>query len=153
MAQLGCAYRFRRSFRSEPRTLSIQLASNGKLYVPGENPKAIVSGVKGRGLVVFNIASDAEIQMQFPAAPGFSGACAGIDGDSWSCGMDVTPPFGTDTLVGVSTAKEPAELLAWLRAHHGKRDAADLPQVLEKLVKSDSTTRIGTVGLYTGSGR
>ena len=74
-------------------------------------------------------------------------------GDGWNCGMDVTVPFGTDTLVGVSTAREPAELLAWLRAHHGKRDAADLPQVLEKLIAADPTTRIGTVGLYTAASR
>lgn len=133
----------------ESRPLAVRLAQEGKAYMPGETPRVEVSELAGQFLTVFNIANDATIEMQSPAAPQVGQTLCRRAGDVWGCPLEVRPPFGAERLVGVATAQEPKALIEWLKAHHGKRDAVGLPDMLRKIAADDPSMRIGTVGLYT----
>ena len=98
---------------------------------------------------MFNIAADATVQMEYPASPDAQGACPDPNRDAWSCDALVVAPFGVDTVVAIATAKPATRLLDWLRAHDGRRDAADIPDVVANLVADDPSARIGFTSVVT----
>jgi hypothetical protein len=61
----------------------------------------------------------------------------------------VTPPFGADTIVTLATSAPTDDILRWMRGHHARRDAALIPDLLADAMKTDSTARIGFVGVFT----
>jgi hypothetical protein len=134
---------------SVPRIASVRLRQPGKIYAPGDAPELVVSGVKGRFLIVFNIAADGTLQLLSPA----SGAATRLDADEWSERPPVVEPFGADHVVSVSSTNSPAELLQWLKQHDGRRDAAALVGRLANQAATDASLEIGTVGLYTSASR
>ncbi|MFZ2109183.1 MAG: caspase family protein [Roseiarcus sp.] len=143
-----------------PHVLSIGLASHGKLLIPGDEAKAQIPAdetraktddLRGQHLTAFNIAADATIQMLYPAAPGQKGQCPDPSGDRWSCGLEVMQPFGADTIVALATAQEPSAFIAWLKAHHDKRDAALIPAELGRVFANDPSARLGFAGVFTNS--
>ena len=87
--------------------------------------------------------------MLYPSAPGQGAQCPDPQAGDWRCDLAVTPPFGADTIVTIASSARADELLGWLRAHHGRRDAALLPDLLANLVKTDPTVRIGFAGVFT----
>jgi hypothetical protein len=134
---------------SAPRVLSVRLRDEGKRYVPGETPEIAVSGVHGRYLTAFNIAADGEVQMLFPV----SGRNNLIEDGEWSYRPVVEKPFGADHVVAVATERASADFVKWLIEHNHKRDAALVPGEITRLIQTDATARIGTVGLYTSASR
>lgn len=138
---------------AENRYLSMQLATEGQLLTAGDVAKIEINEIAGQRLAVFNIAADATVQMLYPGAPGASGHCADPKENAWSCSLRVTPPFGADTIVALTTSGSADALLARLREHHGRRDAAFVPDLLIDAMKTDPTARIGFVGVYTNKHR
>ena len=134
---------------AENRYLSADLATEGQLLTAGDVAKIEVGGIAGQRLVVFDIAADATIQMLYPSAPGASGHCADPKDNGWRCSLRVTPPFGADTIVTLATSGSTDDLLRWLSAHHARRDAALIPDLLTSTMKGDPAARIGFVGVYT----
>jgi hypothetical protein len=134
---------------AENRYLSMQLASGGQLLTAGDVAKIEIGEIAGQRLVVFNIAADATVQMLYPSAPGAAGHCRDPQNDAWSCSLRVTPPFGADTIVALTTSGPSDALLQRLREHHGRRDAAFVPDLLTDAMRTDPTVRIGFVGVYT----
>ena len=134
---------------AENRYLSMQLASGGQLLTAGDVAKIEIGEIAGQRLVVFNIAADATVQMLYPSAPGAAGHCKDPQNDAWSCSLRVTPPFGADTIVALTTSGSANDLLLRLREHHGRRDAALVPDLLTDAMKTDPSARIGFVGVYT----
>ena len=134
---------------AETRVLQIGLTEGGKLYIPGDNPKIIASGVSGAYLTVFNIAATGQVQMLYPAV----GGDTRLSEDEWRYAPNVTAPFGADQVVAVVTAAPPAQLLSWLYEHDQRADAALLPGELKKILDADASARIGTVGLHTARNR
>ena len=134
---------------AENRYLSIDLATQGQLLSAGDVAKIDVEGIPNQRLVVFDIAADATIQMLYPGAPGATGHCADPQNSGWRCSLRVTPPFGADTIVALATSRQADDLMERLREHHGRRDAALLPDLLTSAMKTDPAARIGLVGVFT----
>jgi hypothetical protein len=135
----------------EGRPLEVKLASEGKLLTPGDVADFEVADLNGAKLTVFNVAADATVQMIYPSSPDSPTPCRDPEGNGWHCPLEVVPPFGVDTLVAVTTARDTGPLLAWLRQHDGKRDAAEVPDMIRKLLTDDATARIGFVPVVTGA--
>ena len=133
----------------EGRPLEVKLATEGKLLTPGDVADIEVGDLNGAKLTVFNVAADATVQMIYPSAPDAPTPCRDPEGAGWHCPLEVVPPFGVDTLVAVTTARDTGPLLAWLRQHDGKRDAAAVPDMIRKLLTDDATARIGFVPVVT----
>ena len=63
------------------------------------------------------------------------------------------PPFGADTIVALATSKVPTNFVAWLKAHHAKRDAALIPAEIGRVLDDDPSARLGFAGVFTNSTR
>jgi Caspase domain/Domain of unknown function (DUF4384) len=136
---------------AEQRSLAMRLATDGKLLTPADEARIEIDDVADAHLVVFNIAADATVQMLYPSGPGEAAHCPDPEGGNWRCSLGVTPPFGADTLVALASSGPSSQLLAWLRAHHGKRDAALVPDLLKNAVAADPKIRIGFDGVFTNA--
>jgi hypothetical protein len=134
---------------AESRYLSLQLATGGQLLTAGDVAQIEIDGIAKQRLVVFDIAADATVQMLYPSAPGAAGHCADPQNNGWRCSLRVTPPFGADTIVTLATSAPTDDILRWMRGHHARRDAALIPDLLADAMKTDSTARIGFVGVFT----
>jgi hypothetical protein len=134
---------------AESRYLSPQLATGGQLLTAGDVAQIEIDGIANQRLVVFDIAADATVQMLYPSAPGAAGHCADPKDNGWRCSLRVTPPFGADTIVTLATSAPTDDILRWMRGHHARRDAALIPDLLADAMKTDSTARIGFVGVFT----
>ncbi|MGA8446284.1 MAG: caspase family protein [Roseiarcus sp.] len=134
---------------AESRYLSLQLATGGQLLTAGDVAQIEIDGIANQRLVVFDIAADATVQMLYPSAPGATGHCADPQNNGWRCSLRVTPPFGADTIVTLATSAPTDDILRWMRGHHARRDAALIPELLADAMKTDSTARIGFVGVFT----
>jgi hypothetical protein len=136
---------------AERRNLPTQLVSQGRLLTAGDEAQVEIDDIAEARLVVFNIGADATIQMLYPSAPGDAAHCPDVQSGNWRCSLAVTPPFGADTIVALASSGASSQLLAWLRAHHGRRDAALIPELLRSAIAADSTTRIGFAGVFTNA--
>jgi Domain of unknown function (DUF4384) len=136
---------------AEPRNLPTQLSSQGRLLTAGDEAQVEIDDIAEARLVVFNIGADATIQMLYPSAPGEAAHCPDAESGNWRCSLAVTPPFGADTIVALASSGPSSQLLGWLRAHHGRRDAALIPELLKSAIAADSTTRIGFAGVFTNA--
>ena len=134
---------------AESRYLSLQLATGGQLLTAGDVAQIEIDGIANQRLVVFDIAADATVQMLYPSAPGATGHCADPQNNGWRCSLRVTPPFGADTIVTLATSAPTDDILRWMRGHHARRDAALIPDLLADAMKTNSTARIGFVGVFT----
>ena len=134
---------------AESRYLSLQLATGGQLLTAGDVAQIEIDGIANQRLVVFDIAADATVQMLYPSAPGATGHCADPQNNGWRCSLRVTPPFGADTIVTLATSAPTDDILRWMRGHHARRDAALIPELLADAMKTNSTARIGFVGVFT----
>jgi len=136
---------------AERRNLPTQLMSQGRLLSAGDEAQIEIDDIAEARLVVFNIGADATIQMLYPSAPGEAAHCPDAESGNWRCSLAVTPPFGADTIVALASSGTSSQLLGWLRAHHGRRDAALIPELLRNAIAADSTTRIGFAGVFTNA--
>ena len=138
---------------SQSRVLLVGLASGGSLLTPGDQASATAEDLRGEHLTAFNIAADGTVQMLYPSATGEQRVCPDPQGDRWSCNLEVEPPFGADTIVALATSKVPTDFVAWLKAHHAKRDAALIPAELGRVLDDDPSARLGFAGVFTNSTR
>jgi hypothetical protein len=136
---------------AERRGLPTQLANEGRLLTPADEAQIEIDDIADARLVVFNIGADATVQMLYPSAPGEAGHCPDPERGNWRCSLAVTPPFGADTIVALTSSGLSTDLLGWLRAHHGRRDAALIPELLASAIKTDPTIRIGFAGVFTNA--
>ncbi len=136
---------------AERRNLPTQLVSQGRLLTAGDEAQVEIDDIAEARLVVFNIGADATVQMLYPSAPGEAAHCPDAESGNWRCSLAVTPPFGADTIVALASSGTSSQLLAWLRAHHGRRDAALIPELLRSAIEADPTIRVGFAGVFTNA--
>jgi hypothetical protein len=136
---------------AEPRNLPTQLTSQGRLLTPGDEAQVEIDDIGDARLVVFNIGADATVQMLYPSAPNEAAHCPDAESGNWRCSLAVTPPFGADTIVALASSGVSSQLLAWLRAHHGRRDAALIPELLKRAIEADPKMRVGFAGVFTNA--
>jgi hypothetical protein len=136
---------------AERRNLPTQLVSQGRLLTAGDEAQVEIDDLAEARLVVFNIGADATIQMLYPSAPGEAAHCPDVQSGNWRCSLAVTPPFGADTIVALASSGTSSQLLGWLRAHHGRRDAALIPELLTSAIEADPKIRVGFAGVFTNA--
>ena len=136
---------------AERRNLPTQLVSQGRLLTAGDEAQVEVDDIAEARLLVFNIGADATVQMLYPSAPGEAAHCPDAESGNWRCSLAVTPPFGADTIVALASSGTSSQLLGWLRAHHGRRDAALIPELLKSAIEADPKMRIGFAGVFTNA--
>ncbi len=137
---------------SQSRVLPINLASGGKSLTQGETAEVVATGLRGQHMTAFNITADGQLQMIHPSATPKDAACPAPSGDGWTCPLQVTPPYGADTMVALTTADDPTEFIAWLKSHKDpKRDAALLPAEIARVFEADPSARLGFVGVFTNA--
>jgi hypothetical protein len=136
---------------AERRNLPTQLTSQGRLLTAGDEAQVEVDDLAEAHLVVFNIGADATVQMLYPSAPNEAAHCPDAASGNWRCSLAVTPPFGADTIVSLASSGASNQILGWLRAHHGRRDAALIPELLKGAIAADPTIRIGFAGVFTNA--
>jgi hypothetical protein len=136
---------------AERRNLPTQLVSQGRLLSAGDEAQVEIDDIAEARLVVFNIGADATVQMLYPSAPGEAAHCPDAESGNWRCSLAVTPPFGADTIVALASSGISSQLLAWLRAHHGRRDAALIPELLRSAIEADPKMRVGFAGVFTNA--
>lgn len=132
---------------SEGRPQTVRLEPNGGVQRPGNTVTFRAEGLSGRFLSVVNIAGDGTVQN---LAPRFAGEEAAQGSDSWSFATTVSPPYGADQVIAVSSGRPLDALVGSLRALEGARRPLDLVALLERAAAQDATLKIGTAALVTG---
>jgi hypothetical protein len=131
---------------SASRIIDVKMGEEGRSYTLGDHPQLVVNDIRDSYLTVVNIAADGTVQLLFPF---YADHDPHITTDRWSYMPAVSTPFGTDYTVAIATAGPATNLLAWLRGHTDKRDAFELPAVIDRTLAADAKARVGTAGLYT----
>ncbi|MGE0255652.1 MAG: caspase family protein [Alphaproteobacteria bacterium] len=135
------------------RSLAMRIEGGDSLHKAGEVVEATFRNPGFNRLTVFNLAQDGTVQHIAPAPstnPLYSGNIAGVK--DWRMPLRVTPPFGADNLVAFVTNGGMPDFERVLAALDGKRAAGELIEALRRQ-RLDGDWKLGTVGLYTTSGR
>jgi hypothetical protein len=110
-----------------------------------DNKKVVVeiSGVAGRALVLFNLASDGTVQLLYPVRNDPPVLADGL----YRLPVVVRAPYGADQVVAVTSEQRMLSLERALQQLNGRRVALQATRMLERYAPRDS--RIGSVGLFT----
>nr|WP_294504676.1 caspase family protein [uncultured Rhodopila sp.] len=118
------------------------------IYFGGDRLTLRVDGLAGRNLVVFNIARDGTVQHLYPDPryyPPVSWPSAWFEFPR----IDVTPPFGADHVVAVSSPDGLADLDAEIRRLDGTPDAKAARKAVERQLNTTRSARLAVAGLFT----
>lgn len=123
---------------------AVRILPNDALHHAGEKVEVRIDNLKGRTLVLFNLAGDGTVQQLYPAKP---------DAPPWSeptysMQFKVTGPFGGDQLVAVTSAGPMPELDRAIRSLDKRRSPLKAADMIRQWAPTDAL--VGTVGLYTG---
>jgi hypothetical protein len=132
---------------SETRPQRIMLIPDDGHHRRGEKVTFRAEDVKGKSIMLFNIASDGTVQFEYPKAwdrnlPGETAVFQLND-------IDVTPPFGADCVVAIVSDRRLPELEAAIKDFDTLRAAGRIPGILRKHLPADHSVRIGFAGLFT----
>jgi hypothetical protein len=132
---------------SESRPQRIMLGPNDKHHREGERVTFRAEDVKGKSIILFNMASDGIVQFLYPTrrdkdAPSESAVIELND-------IQVKPPFGADHVVAIVSDRRLPELQDAIRAFNQVRAAGRIPAILRKHLPGDQSVRIGFAGLFT----
>jgi len=135
------------------RSLAMRIEGGDSLHKLGEVVEVTFRNPGFNRLTVFNLAQDGTVQHIAPAPstnPAYSGNIAGMK--EWRLPLRVTAPFGADNLVAFVTRDGMPDFERVLAALDGKQAAGELIEALRRQ-RLDGEWKLGTVGLYTTSGR
>jgi hypothetical protein len=128
----------------------IEVLPNNRLHYDGERDVTFkASSAQGKYAVLFNIAGDGTVQFLFPR---FKDAPQ-IKSDHWQVAdppITVGKPYGSDTVVIVTSDQRLAELESVLSTLNGTRAAGKIPQLLATSL-SLPPARLGFASLFTAA--
>jgi hypothetical protein len=132
---------------SEKRPQRIALAPNDRHHRENERVTFRAEDVKGRSIILFNMASDGTVQFLYPTSrdkvPHSESAVIELND------IAVRPPFGADHVVAIVSDARLLELQGAIKVFDGIRAAGRIPGILRKHLPSDQSVRIGFAGLFT----
>jgi len=131
---------------SEERPQRIMLGPNDKHHREHEIVWFRAEDVKGKSIVLFNMATDGKIQFLFPENK--DKASSG-DASFELRDIRVQPPFGADHVVAIVSDQRLAKLEEAISAFNGKRAAGRIPGILRAHLSGQPSARIGFAGLFT----
>ncbi len=121
----------------------VTLAPDDKVHHDGQKLVVNVTGLSGRALVVFNLASDGTVQVLYPVRNDQPFVAAA----SYRLPVAVRAPYGADQLVAITSDQRMLSLERALEQLNGRRSALQALRMVERYVPGDA--RIGSVGLFT----
>jgi hypothetical protein len=132
---------------SESRPQRVMLAPNDKHHRENERVTFRADDVKGKSIILFNLASDGTVQFLYPTrrdrvVPSESAVIELND-------IAVKPPFGADHVVAIVSETRLSELQEAIKGFDGVRAAGRIPGILRKHLPGDQSVRIGFAGLFT----
>ena len=132
---------------SELRPQRVMLAPNDKHHRENERVTFRADDVKGKSIILFNLASDGTVQFLYPRRRDRVGPSetAIIELND----IEVKPPFGADHVVAIVSDTRLLELQEAIKVFDGVRAAGRIPGILRKHLPSDQSVRIGFAGLFT----
>jgi hypothetical protein len=125
------------------RSLDAWLTPHERDLAAGERFRLNIGGGAGRYLTLLNLAGDGKVQYLFPTGTSESQALE----KTTSFDLVVLPPFGTDLMVVIATAKPMPELRQKLRLLDGKWNASGVAGLLGAELGRDD--RLGIVSYST----
>jgi hypothetical protein len=131
----------------------VRIARHGAskaVYFDNDQLTLRIDGLAGRYLVVFNIAHDGTVQNLFPNAayPSVAWPSRGYEFPH----IDVTPPFGGDHIVAVSSPESLSGLIAELRVLEGRRDPKAAQAAVERAFSASQAARLAVASVFTAPG-
>ena len=131
---------------SESRPQRITLGPNDKHHRENEHVTFRAEDVKGKALILFNLASDGTVQFLYPRR---RDKIVQTDAVVEVTDIDVKPPFGADHVVAIVSERPLPELAQAIAVFDGVRAAGRIPGLLRKHLPGDASARIGFAGLFT----
>jgi hypothetical protein len=132
---------------SESRPQRILLAPNDKHHREGEIVTFRAEEVKGKSIILFNIAGNGTVQFEYPKT--WDRNVQSQSEVFQLSDIKVTPPFGADYVVAIVSDRRLPDLEDAIRAFDNIRAAARIPAILHKHLPNDPSARIGFAGLFT----
>jgi hypothetical protein len=130
---------------SEQRPQRIMLRPDDKHHREGEIVWFRAEDVKGKSIILFNIATDGTVQFLFPKEKDKASA----DDASFELrDIHVTPPFGTDHVVAIVSDERLGKLEEAINAFNGKRAAGRIPRIVREHLSGHPSARVGFAGLF-----
>lgn len=135
---------------ADGRALAIRLRPDNKLKHQGSQMTVTLERSPHRRLTLFNLASDGTVQFLAPAPQSPNRLYSGDlpAGRPFEFPVRVTPPYGADHLVALTSQNGLPRLELVLARLNGKRSAAELRRELAGALKGVKY-RLGTVGMFT----
>lgn len=130
---------------AEVRPQTIVLKPNNGIHRAGESVAFEADEVRGRFVVVLNVAGNGKVQMLFPRM----GENAAFPRGTWRLPLTVSEPFGGDTVVAFVSERPSPALLDALYRLDGRKNPARVVDLIEQEIKKTPTAKIGMVGLFT----
>ena len=126
-------------------TLPIAFSPNDGVQPEGTKIEFTVAGVQGRYLTVFDLTATGSVHFLYPTGPDDSDPVANGE---FSLEATVTPPFGADNLVVLSTDRAPAALRDELKRLDGAKEPAALLASIETAL-AGKPYQIGIQAFFT----
>jgi hypothetical protein len=124
-----------------PQTIAVK--PDDKVHHDNKKVVVEISGVQGRALVLFNLASDGTVQMLYPVRDD----PAILDTSFYRLPVVVRAPYGADQVVAITSQQRMLSLEQALRQLDGRRAGPQAVRVVERYAPRDS--RVGSVGLFS----
>jgi Caspase domain/Domain of unknown function (DUF4384) len=121
----------------------IKIGPDDSLHRSGSLVQIEVANVKGRALILFNIAGDGTVQMLYPIGSDL----ASIPSAEYRFPVSVREPFGADQIVAITSDQRMSELEQVLLQLNRRRNALQMIKMVQRYAPRDA--RIGSAGLYT----
>jgi hypothetical protein len=129
---------------SAPQTF--ELLPDNKLHHKGGHVTFKASGVLNKYLIIFNIAGDGTVQYLFPK----DRDKPRIDTAEWSLGdIVVQEPFGSDTVIAITSDQRLDALEGALRKLDGLRKAGQVPKLVGEQLPKPPAARLGFASIFT----
>lgn len=127
------------------RSQQIVLTPNDGLHHLDEPIAFVAPRLKGKHLIVFNMAGNGVVQYQFP----LQGDPTPLAEDEWKMPLKVTPPFGLDQVVAIVSDQRLTDLEAELRELDNRPAVGRAPEILRKHIERHPDIRIGFATVAT----
>jgi len=133
---------------SERVPQSIEVLPNNSLHRNGEIITVRANDVQNKYAIIFNIAGDGTVQFLYPLGndrPQMTTAAWQIDNPP----IKVSEPYGSDTVIAVTSDQRQVELEAALRKLDNRRAAGQVPRLLATYAPQAPSYRVGLARVFT----
>ena len=135
---------------AEQQPLNLRIDAGNGTHHSGTELKILLDGHTATNLTLVNLAVDGTVQflVPWPSSPNRNYHGRIERGETFSFKLKVSPPYGADHLVALTSPQEMTSLHKELLALDGKKAAGLLRSIIARRLKGE-TYQLGSVGLFT----